>query len=925
MDPHRAGPSIGTVLTRQPMHRSSLLWDAPLAGEEVPGVLTCRHRDKGPLAVRWKGAKITTDHPMHVLRAYRVSLASLRPNQIVWEPYRDFLGSLWAAHATIAKAPPFHGVMSYNDEYMVWYRSITVRHITKETSYWDTLVESQLRIMAKFEPGSEIYTDFAMEGTEQNRGVNYKTLEHLFNIAKERSETFTYNISVSVLEVYNDQIRDLLATSPTSKMLEIKQASEGSHHVPGIVETKVDNIKDVWSVLQAGSNARAVGSNNMHALYNGKSKELGNNAIKAFSPLKLRLGGTLQDKVIYDTPDDQQPCVAFANKSSEMFGFTQGDWNYTNAESLIRYTVIKNYTIHGWELGNELSGNGVGTRVAADQYALDTVALQRIVQNIYKEVEPKPKIIAPGGFFDANWFKEFLDKTSKSLDVVTHHIYNLGPGVDQHLIEKILDPSYLDGEGNTFRSLHNIVRSSATSAVAWVGEAGGAYNNGHNLVTNAFVFSFWYLDQLGMASSYAIKTYCRQTFIGGNYGLLNTTTFEPNPDYYRHPGIQAIFRDTNRDYLQPPITEHRYCLRHLCSNVNTRWNNETLKNLVWRAASATQERKFNATFDLIKNVNQDVHQYLKDVPKEKWALTFDGPHSSTNNDSDMDSKTAIGSQAYGDTSRTNPGFFNSIVYWCKFWRTDPNSDILSDQSNKKLDQINDYSKRHELFSEDSFWSDMESFMGTPNASVIVSHSWTREEMAQNLQNEGPLAHRSLTESDVLHLVDLLISERKWVVECPSQTSPFKLTSSIGKSAMIQSRGSNGLTSIFSATSPKHDEDLKYQNTLHTGVSPPVINKKPSVWFRSDILADCQKLVTEILKEYPEGHDMGSFRKLFLESWIDAAKFMTGASAVGSIVIPIILRHAHMIETGAMLIEFTSFFIFACTVMCFHRASLEEDW
>ncbi|XP_075638005.1 uncharacterized protein LOC142610152 [Castanea sativa] len=65
----------------------------------------------------------------------------------------------WAAHATIAEAPPFHGVMSYNDEYMVWYRSITVRHITKETSYWDTLVESQLRIMAKFEPGSEIYTD----------------------------------------------------------------------------------------------------------------------------------------------------------------------------------------------------------------------------------------------------------------------------------------------------------------------------------------------------------------------------------------------------------------------------------------------------------------------------------------------------------------------------------------------------------------------------------------------------------------------------------------------------------------------------------------------------------------------------------------------------------------------------------------------
>ncbi|KAL2551316.1 Di-glucose binding protein with Kinesin motor domain [Forsythia ovata] len=104
---------------------------------------------------------------------------------------------------------------------------------------------------------------FTMEGTEVNRGVNYRTLEELFKIANERSETFTYSISVSVLEVYNEQIRDLLATS-TSKKLEIKQASEGFHHIPGIVEAKVEDINEVWNVLQAGSSARAVGSNNVN-------------------------------------------------------------------------------------------------------------------------------------------------------------------------------------------------------------------------------------------------------------------------------------------------------------------------------------------------------------------------------------------------------------------------------------------------------------------------------------------------------------------------------------------------------------------------------------------------------------------------------------------------------------------------------------
>nr|CAD1844496.1 unnamed protein product [Ananas comosus var. bracteatus] len=105
---------------------------------------------------------------------------------------------------------------------------------------------------------------FTMEGTEKNRGVNYRTLEELFQIARERKETVTYDISVSVLEVYNEQIRDLLATSPSSKKLEVKQAAEGFHHVPGIVEAKVESIKQVWDVLQAGSNARAVGSNNVN-------------------------------------------------------------------------------------------------------------------------------------------------------------------------------------------------------------------------------------------------------------------------------------------------------------------------------------------------------------------------------------------------------------------------------------------------------------------------------------------------------------------------------------------------------------------------------------------------------------------------------------------------------------------------------------
>ena len=94
----------------------------------------------------------------------------------------------------------------------------------------------------------------------------------------------------------------------------------------------------------------------------------------------------------------------------------------------------------------------------------------------------------------------------------------------------------------------------------------------------------------------------------------------------RYRGIQSCFDDTTRGYLQPPLTHHRYCLYHLVSNVNTNFNSVALKNLVWKAATMNQVRKFENTMDCIKNVNLDVCGYLKEVDQEKWTLVHDHGH-----------------------------------------------------------------------------------------------------------------------------------------------------------------------------------------------------------------------------------------------------------------------------------------------------------
>lgn len=109
---------------------------------------------------------------------------------------------------------------------------------------------------------------FTMEGTAENRGVNYRTLEELFRVSKERSSFMKYNLFVSMLEVYNEKIRDLLVESSTqpSKKLEIKQSAEGTQEVPGLVETSVYSTDEVWELLKSGSQARSVGSTNANEL-----------------------------------------------------------------------------------------------------------------------------------------------------------------------------------------------------------------------------------------------------------------------------------------------------------------------------------------------------------------------------------------------------------------------------------------------------------------------------------------------------------------------------------------------------------------------------------------------------------------------------------------------------------------------------------
>ncbi|KAK0600359.1 hypothetical protein LWI29_014130 [Acer saccharum] len=103
---------------------------------------------------------------------------------------------------------------------------------------------------------------FTMTGpnelTEESLGVNYRALSDLFVLANQRKDTMSYDISVQMLEIYNEQVRDLLVTD------EIRNSSQNGINVPEANLVPVSSTSDVINLMNLGHKNRAVSSTAMN-------------------------------------------------------------------------------------------------------------------------------------------------------------------------------------------------------------------------------------------------------------------------------------------------------------------------------------------------------------------------------------------------------------------------------------------------------------------------------------------------------------------------------------------------------------------------------------------------------------------------------------------------------------------------------------
>jgi len=114
---------------------------------------------------------------------------------------------------------------------------------------------------------------FTMDGTDDNPGVNLRALRQLFKMAQDRAPMFEYNIKVAIFEIYNEEIRDLIATADKANKkdkdkdveLKVRHLPDGGVEVIGVTWIPVTTDSDVIRLSNVAKKHRAAGVTDMNA------------------------------------------------------------------------------------------------------------------------------------------------------------------------------------------------------------------------------------------------------------------------------------------------------------------------------------------------------------------------------------------------------------------------------------------------------------------------------------------------------------------------------------------------------------------------------------------------------------------------------------------------------------------------------------
>ena len=109
---------------------------------------------------------------------------------------------------------------------------------------------------------------FTMEGDRsvaELKGIIPNSFAHVFGHIAKSGDDKNFLVRVSYLEIYNEEVRDLLNSKDQQTRLEVKERPDVGVYVKDLTTVNVNNADDMDKIMTVGNKNRSVGSTNMNA------------------------------------------------------------------------------------------------------------------------------------------------------------------------------------------------------------------------------------------------------------------------------------------------------------------------------------------------------------------------------------------------------------------------------------------------------------------------------------------------------------------------------------------------------------------------------------------------------------------------------------------------------------------------------------
>ncbi|XP_061720332.1 heparanase-like [Cydia pomonella] len=377
----------------------------------------------------------------------------------------------------------------------------------------------------------------------------------------------------------------------------------------------------------------------------------------ALAPARLRLGGTMSDRLIFSKEDAipatscDLPCPKNYSKSvcssihilcgkphpffimtgkkwTEINEFckatkmrllftlnvllrNESGWYDQNAIELLEYSKQKYHHID-WQLGNEPNSfhHVFNISITPQALAQDFKHLRKLLNHYrYKHsmlVGPdttRPQESRPECL---RYMVDFLSNGSDYINARSWHQYYLNSRTAK--LEDFWNPDTFDLLKSQLKTMHDHT-TQYKNIPMWLTETSSSYGGGAPGLSDSYAGSPLWLDKLGLAATYNVTTVVRQSFFGGNYSLVDKQ-LNPLPDWW----VSVIYkRLVGNKVLQVNCKCSRF-QRMYAHCTNRKYTNDTTAVTIFAVNLEMAKAKFLLNGTALHGDNLSIDEYIIHAP-----------------------------------------------------------------------------------------------------------------------------------------------------------------------------------------------------------------------------------------------------------------------------------------------------------------------